>query len=124
MVRTIRQTLFVLTACSLMGMANVAAEEGSTAALSQTPEEHAAAAQRYEQKAVAARQEVAEHEAMLDAAYRAEVHSKAPIRRKWEQMRKHCTPIIRDAKRLAQDLETFAAFHRVQSEELKAQERP
>jgi hypothetical protein len=61
---------------------------------------------------------------MLDAAYRAEVHSKAPIRRKWERMRKHCTPIIRDAKRLAEDLEAFAVFHRVQAEALKTREHP
>lgn len=74
MVRTIRRGMLVLTTYLLMGMVSVAAQDGPAVALPQMAEQHAAAAQQYEQKAAAARQEVMEHQAMLDAAYRAEVH--------------------------------------------------
>ncbi|PIQ84644.1 MAG: hypothetical protein COV75_01200 [Candidatus Omnitrophica bacterium CG11_big_fil_rev_8_21_14_0_20_63_9] len=86
--------------------------------LPQTAEEHRALASRYDQKAAAATQEAAEHRAMLDAAYKAEIHSKAPVRRAYEKMRKHCRPIVRDAERLAKDYEAFAAWHRLRAEEV------
>lgn len=116
------QTILVIR--MVLGLvATAEAQEAASLKLPETAEEHAAAAKQYEQKADGYRQEAATHEAMLEAAYRAEVHSKAPIRRKWEQMRTHCTPIIQDAKRLTEDMEVFAAFHKGQAEELKAQER-
>jgi hypothetical protein len=108
---------------AVLGQAGPAAAEGThqDVTLPVTAEDHAALAKRYDEKAAAAAREAAEHEAMLEAAYKAELHSKAPIKRAYEKMRKHCQPIIRDAKRLAKDMEAFAAWHRMRAAELRGE---
>lgn len=98
----------------------LSAEGAQEVKLPVAAEDHLALAKRYEDKAAAAAREATEHEAMLTAAYKAELHSKAPIKRAYEQMRKHCQPIIRDAKRLAKDMEEFAAWHRMRAAELRS----
>ncbi len=101
--------------------AGAAAEEARQVKLPETAEEYVSAASEYEQKAKVYAEEAAYHRAMVKAAYKAELHSKAPIRRAYEKMRKHCEPIIRDAERLANDMDAFATFYRVRAMELKGQ---
>ena len=100
---------------------------GSTIAMGAEPnlpvtaKDHLALAEQYDRKAAVYREEAAQHQAMVKAAYKAEIHSKAPIRRKFEQMRRHCAPMIRDAEKLARDTDAFADWHRVQAAELQRQ---
>ena len=119
-VTTITSTM-VATALMLGAGMELWAEVAPDVTLPQTAEEHLAMAVEYEQKAAVSRQEAVYHRQMLEAAYKAEIHSKAPIRRAYEKMRKHCEPIIRDADRLARDMELFAAWHRLRAAELQSQ---
>ena len=110
-------TVMALTAS---GAAATWAETGPGAALPATAQDHVALAASYDEKAAAYRKEATNHQAMLEEAGNAERMSpKAQVHPRYDAMRKHCQPIIRDAERLASDMGEFAKWHRMRAAELE-----
>jgi hypothetical protein len=96
------------------------AEPGPGVALPATVQDHLALAASYDEKAAAYRKEVAYHKAMMEEAGKAErMNPKAQVHPRYQAMRKHCKPIIRDAEQLASDMGEFAKWHRMRSGELE-----
>jgi molybdenum-dependent DNA-binding transcriptional regulator ModE len=114
----------MLAAIIFSGLASpslVWAENVSEVTLPASPQEHLALAEQYDQKARSAREEAAYHRAMEQAAKRKVGHSRRRRGRAgYEQMRRHCQSIIRNAERLAKDMEKLAALHRQMAQEVDA----
>ena len=110
----------VLVAGLLLGVPVARGVETQAIKLPETIQDHQAMATSYEQKAAAYRQEAAYHRAMLEKAAEAErINPKAQVHPRYEAMRKHCEPIIRDAEQLASDMSEFAKWHRMRAAELE-----
>jgi len=121
MKRTVNRWLISVAIMLIGGVTAVAwAEMASMVTLPATAQEHLALAASYDEKAAAYRKEVAYHRAMMEQAGKAErLNPKATTHPRYEKMRKHCEPIIRDAERLVRDMEKFAEWHRMRAAELE-----
>lgn len=95
----------------------------AAAAAPKTKAEHIAVAEKYER--IAAEQEaVAEEHTQMLKDYRANAHRypKQAREKRIATMKKHCTAIIRDSKRLAADYRAMAKWHRIAAADLKDDE--
>ena len=110
-----------MTAAAIPGHAFGQAPAGqpktAEAKVPQTPEEHFAAAKRYEEKAKEYRAEAEAHRKMFSAVA-------PPIKLGTEdpgvaKMRKHCEDYIQKADALAQEADSFAQFHRMLGKEMQ-----
>jgi hypothetical protein len=89
-----------------------------------TPEEHAARATLYREKAASYRKEAETHRKMF-ADYKAQqgppaLQTKTGQELPWvAKMRKHCESYMKQAERMAAEADSFAEFHRMRAEEMK-----
>ena len=119
-------------AVALLGAGSIAVQPEETTSngeqkevgVAQTAEEHFARAASYREKAAAYREEAKLHREML-AEYKRKYGD--PVRETktgrelpWiAKMRLHCEHYIKQAKRLADEAERFAEFHRMRGEEMQ-----
>lgn len=111
--RTVIRALgFLIAACVLT-------PTFADAAAPKTKAEHIAIADKYDQKAVEQDAIVEEHTQMLKD-YRANSarYPKQVREKRIAAMKKHCTAIIRDSKRLAADYRAMAKWHRIAAADL------
>ena len=110
----------VLAAGLLLGVPAARGAETQAVKLPETVQDHQAMAASYEQKATTCHQEAAYHRTMLEKAAEAErINPKAAGHPRYQAMRQHCEPIIRDAEQLAGEMEEFAKWHRMRAAELE-----
>ena len=113
----IRALGFVIAACLLT-------PAFAAAAVPKTKAEHIAIAEKYER--IAADQEaVATEHAQMLKDYRANAarYPKQVREKRIAAMKKHCTAIIRDSKRLAADYRAMAKWHRIAAADLDDSDR-
>lgn len=99
--------------------------DSQSLAVPKTPEEHAARAAFYKDKAATYRQEAETHRKMFAEYERTQgnpaLQNKAGRELPWvAQMRKHCEAYMKDAEKLAAEADRFAEFHRMLAEEAKS----
>ncbi len=95
----------------------------AAAAAPKTKAEHIAVAEKYEE--IAEEQEaVAEEHTQMLKDYRANAarYPKQVREKRIASMKKHCTAIIRDSKRLAADYRAMAKWHRIAAADLDGDE--
>ena len=115
---TSRRTL--IRALGLLVAACALTPTFATAAAPKTKAEHIAVAEKYER--IAAKQEAVakEHTQMLkDYRANAARYPKQVRQKRIAAMKKHCTAIIRDSKRLAADYRAIAKWHRIAATDLE-----
>ena len=92
--------------------------------LPQTAEDHAAMAKSYEQKAADSRKEAALHREMAAAYSKSHPDIKGGVRNaEAVKMEKHCMAIVKDAEKLAADMEWSARYHHERAKELEVRAR-
>lgn len=126
--RTTRILVPMLVGCAALlvsagrGRAAEASEEemGRVVKLPDTAADHLALAKSYDEKAKAQQKEADYHRDMAAAYKKAHPDLKGGVRDPWTvKMERHCTAIVKDAEKLAQDEKVMADFHRLRARELQ-----